>query len=177
MSNEIETKPATADLLTALASRITAREKEIDEVCNNAVRMGLHAIQLAFQQGDDLLDAKENMPHGQWLPWLEANFPKDHSLAARYMRLAKVPKLERSPILQDAKSVNEAFRMLGIIAPEPARLNEGEARISLPPEIQKLNWIAEWCAREQPTFEEMTPLARGELKTRLEPIVQLYAKL
>lgn len=177
MSNELQPTQPAAELLTVLAHRITAREQEIDNVCNNAVRMGLHAIQLAFEQGDDLLDAKEHMAHGLWMDWLTANFPKDHSLAARYMRLAKVPKLERSPILQDAKSVNEAFRMLGIIAPEPGKIADGVARITLPPEIQKLNWLAEWIGREQPTFEEMPPLARGELKTRLRPIVELYEKL
>ena len=174
----IITEPAQATApLAELSQRIKSRETEIDGLCNNAVALGLKAIDLAFAQGDDLADAKSRLQHGEWGQWLRDNFPKDERTARRYMQLAEIPKRTRMSVLQDAKSINEAFRMLQIIQPEPVKQIEQLPSITLPPEVQKLNWIAEWVVREHPTFEKLNPLAREELKTRLKPVVDIYQKL
>lgn len=163
--------------LTELAQRIKSRESQIDETCNNAVALGLKAISLAFEQGDDLREVKERLNHGEWLPWLKENFSKDERTARRYMQLAEIPKRTRMSVLTDAKSINEAFRMLGIVQPEPAKQAIDQPLITIPPEVQKLNWIAEWVAREKESLTKLPDLARQELKTKLLPVVEVYKLL
>jgi hypothetical protein len=41
------------------------------------------------QVGEWLIEAKEKLKHGDWLPWLEANVKFSRQHACRYMRLAK----------------------------------------------------------------------------------------
>ena len=139
--------------------------------------MGMKAVALAFEQGDDLTEAKAACRHGEFGKWLDDFFPKGWETARKYMRLAEIPKSNRDGILQDAKSLNDAFRALGIIAPEPVKQLTDAPGITIPPEIQKLNWIAEWAAREEPKFESMSPLAKEELKTKLRPVVAIYNRL
>jgi len=42
-----------------------------------------------IKRGDLLLEAKEQLEHGQWLPWLEDNFSMDERTAQRAMAVAK----------------------------------------------------------------------------------------
>lgn len=43
----------------------------------------------AIEAGEALLEAKEQMNHGEWLPWLRDNCEMSESTAQVYMRLAK----------------------------------------------------------------------------------------
>jgi len=137
----------------------------------------MRAVRLAFEQGDDLILVKSLCRHGEFGKWIEDNFHKSWWVANKYMRLAQVPRCDRERLLQDAKSLNDAFRALGIISPEPAKQLDDVPSITLPPEVQKLNWIAEWVEREEPSFEKMPQIARDELKTRLRPVVEIYNRL
>ena len=46
------------------------------------------AVAHAIRAGELLIDAKSQVKHGDWLPWLEANFPGAPRTAQDYMRLA-----------------------------------------------------------------------------------------
>jgi hypothetical protein len=96
-------------------------------LCISATANGLKAIKAAFEQGDDLILAKKECQcnrscdgryKGNFMEWVNENFPKGYETARRYIRMATVPKDHRSSLLNEAKSVNQAFRMLGILAPE-----------------------------------------------------------
>jgi hypothetical protein len=68
--------------LAELARQINAEHEQVDV----AVREGLdHARQAGFL----LLQAKSRLPHGNWLPWLEANCKATARTVQRYMRLAE----------------------------------------------------------------------------------------
>lgn len=149
---------------------------ELDDLCTNALASGLKAIALVFEQGDDLMAAKAACVHGEWAAWLKSNFQKSQDTAGRYMKMALVSNSDRVRILKDAKSINGAFRMLGIIPPEPKQIGVSLS-ISIPPEIQKLNWLAEFFVKNAPKFDEMTVPAKEELKTKLKPIVAIYESL
>lgn len=41
----------------------------------------------AIRAGELLTEAKEQVRHGEWLPWLAANFPSTRQMASGYMRL------------------------------------------------------------------------------------------
>jgi hypothetical protein len=46
------------------------------------------AIAHAIRAGEALTAAKAKVAHGEWLPWLEANFPATRRTASNYMALA-----------------------------------------------------------------------------------------
>jgi hypothetical protein len=64
---------------------LAARIKAEHEACVGAMRRGLkHAI----TAGELLAEARELVPHGEWLPWLANNCAVSARSAQRYMKLA-----------------------------------------------------------------------------------------
>ncbi|MDP9439743.1 MAG: DUF3102 domain-containing protein, partial [Actinomycetota bacterium] len=47
------------------------------------------ALEHAFLSGASLLEVRSRLRHGEWLPWLKANFSPAAKTASRYMRLAQ----------------------------------------------------------------------------------------
>jgi hypothetical protein len=47
------------------------------------------ALEAAWIAGSALLAAKDQLGHGEWLPWVQANFYGSRQTAADYMRIAK----------------------------------------------------------------------------------------
>jgi len=56
--------------------------------------------------GEKLIEAKGQMEHSNWIPWLEHNFTLGQSSANKYMQMARVPKSYRDTNL----SQNEFIR-------------------------------------------------------------------
>ena len=76
-------EPIPALSLPELATAINAEH-------DAAERTARKAIEHARAAGDKLLQAKAQVEHGQWLPWLAANCPALADRTARvYMRLAR----------------------------------------------------------------------------------------
>ena len=65
---------------------------ELAETANRehalAGRAAVSMVEHAVRAGDALLAAKQQVRHGQWLPWLDANFEGSARTAQQYMRLA-----------------------------------------------------------------------------------------
>jgi ribosome-associated translation inhibitor RaiA len=68
--------------LTDLAARIRAEH----EAAGAAVK---RSVQHAMAAGDLLLEAKVQLKHGQWLPWLKSNCTISERTARLYMTLAR----------------------------------------------------------------------------------------
>ena len=69
--------------LTALAAKILRAHAE-------ARQAAVMIVEKAIEAGDALLKAKEQLGHGEWLPWLEASCPDISVRTVQvYMRLAK----------------------------------------------------------------------------------------
>ena len=49
-------------------------------------------LQHVIDCGGGLIEAREALAHGEWLPWLNANFPLSERTAQIYMRFARNPK-------------------------------------------------------------------------------------
>lgn len=163
--------------LEDLAARLLGRESQIDSYCEDSVALAFKAIALAFEQGDDLLCVKQIVPHGTFQGWIAEHFSKGYRTAAKYMSLAQIPKVNRSSLLTSGKSLTEIYRMLCII-PDDAQKQVGDGpKISIPPEIQKLNWLTEFFFKNPPQVDGMTEFAREELKTKLKPIHDIYETL
>jgi hypothetical protein len=63
-----------------------------------------HSVEYAIDAGNLLLEAKEQLKHGQWLPWLAANCTMSERTAQLYMRLAR----NRAAIEDQMKSAGVA---------------------------------------------------------------------
>lgn len=66
--------------LADLAARINAAHEAAAAALKSSVT---HAM----QAGELLLEAKEKVDHGEWLPWLKANFPFSDRTARLYMQI------------------------------------------------------------------------------------------
>lgn len=82
------------------------------------------AVEHAICCGALLAEAKAQLPHGSWLPWLEANFPASVRTAQGYMRLA-----ERAEDAQALAHLGVAGALRELAAPPSTR----EAPLAPPP--------------------------------------------
>lgn len=70
-------KPLVVDLLPAI-------NEEHAKVVGSARQMGVHAIRC----GELLIQAKENLEHGEWMQWLDGNVEMSRRTAQVYMQVA-----------------------------------------------------------------------------------------
>lgn len=63
----------------------------------------------AIRVGELLVEAKSQLPHGAWLPWLAENFPFTPQTARGYMRIFRH---QHDPRMEDAFSIRSALAML-----------------------------------------------------------------
>jgi hypothetical protein len=92
--------------LAELAASINAEYAQAIAHRDLAVSHARVAMQRALHVGQLLLEAKAQVRHGQWLPWLEHNTVVPYRTAANWMRLGKnMPSVADMP-------VGEALRQL-----------------------------------------------------------------
>jgi hypothetical protein len=106
--------------LTDLAVRI----RQEHEASAGAIERG---AQHAMNAGDLLIEAKAQLKHGQWLPWLRDHCSMSERTAQLYMRMAKArPEVEANTQHVADLSLRGA---MAVIAPDEreAMLAEGEA--------------------------------------------------
>lgn len=90
-----ETEPNAMALTTAAA--------EIRQLHAEILAEARMTLAKAFRIGERLAQVKADLPHGRWLPWLEANLPFDQKTAWRYMQCWEHrAKLGTMPNLTDA---------------------------------------------------------------------------
>ena len=75
--------------------------------------------------GEMLLEAKEQVRHGDWTKWIDRNFHVSHSQARRYMMLAReMENTRRRAIPPNMQAITEPDRASRVVAPtwhEPVR--------------------------------------------------------
>jgi hypothetical protein len=80
MTGAVEKFPTKAMSITGLAAEIRAEHEAVEAAAISAVE---HAIRC----GELLIEAKAQVRHGNWLPWLSENFDFTRQTATAYMRL------------------------------------------------------------------------------------------
>ena len=104
----------TSNSLAVLAARIREEHDAAEAAKGAAVVAARKGIEHALAAGELLLEAKAQVPHGQWLPWLGENCPTISERMARYyMRLAR-NRLELEAQIGNVSdlSLREAVRLL-----------------------------------------------------------------
>lgn len=79
-------KAAVADIG---GNRLPLLADEIRQAVASARQNARATITSAISAGEKLIEAKTLVPHGAWLPWLEANCEISERQAQKYMRLAR----------------------------------------------------------------------------------------
>lgn len=100
---------------------MSSNEKPLEELARrintghrNYIATARQALEHALSVGTALQEARSGLPHGEWLPWLQANCPDiSERSAQRYMRLAKNQDRlrEKSATVADL-TLREAERVL-----------------------------------------------------------------
>ena len=147
--------------LAHLAAEINAEHKGVV----GAARSGLEH---ALAAGDLLIEAKSQLNHGEWQPWLKANCKPSKRTAQLYMQIAKNRKLLES------KSATVALFTVKAAADELNHM-AGEAAIE---DGALTTYYAGRGAASAPETERSDPPADKETKPLYEsPTVQMLQKL
>jgi hypothetical protein len=94
--------------LVVLAARIRAAHEATSTALKSSVEHSIAA-------GELLIEAKEQVPHGQWLPWLRDRCAISERTAQLYMRLAKNRKeIEANTQCVADLTLNEAAALLAL---------------------------------------------------------------
>jgi hypothetical protein len=125
-------RPAITDIeasnsLTDLAARIVAEHQAVSTALKDSVR---HAI----TAGELLIEAKDKVGHGNWLPWSRDHCTISERTAQLYMRCAR----NREAIEANAQCIADLS------------LNEAAAMLMLSSDVRKLLAFARGTARACP---------------------------
>ena len=111
---------ATVDEIQAMiegeAAAPFAEKTPDQEVCDDPIgrkvreieRQKTQTVQMAIDIGKHLIQVKQQLKHGQWLPWLQQNFPHSTTSAAHYMRMAEHVDLTKD----QPASIREALQQI-----------------------------------------------------------------
>lgn len=76
------------DLAPAPSKELKSLAREIQDEHLMFEQAGQSMFQHAVNCGEMLIQAKAQVKHGEWMPWVEANFPDSYRLAASFMQAA-----------------------------------------------------------------------------------------
>ena len=92
----------------------------------SAVGYAQIAIRFAHKAGTIMLRAKEILPHGEFMKWLDEHSDITHMTATRWMKLAKITNVLDLISNPNIKNISDAYRATGILPePEPKPTTEG----------------------------------------------------
>lgn len=119
--------------LIALATEIRAHHVA-------AVSAAIDAVGHAREAGKLLINAKDQLPHGAWLPWLTENFEMSERTARGYMQLAKADpsKWQRVADLPLRRALKELSQ------PKPAEIPAPTSRPILSQPAEDIRDLAKW---------------------------------
>ncbi len=99
------------------------RAERINEAHHAGNAAAMDALEHYYRAGVLLNEQKAELPHGGWLPWLEANFESDPRTAQRYMKLAdNLPAIKANTTPMSHLTLSKA---LGLLT-EPKKFKQNE---------------------------------------------------
>ena len=129
------------------------------------------SVEEAVLCGEKLIEAKAQLPHGGWLPWLERNFPASPRTAQGYMRLARHEDAQALAHL----GVEGALRQLAAPRHEPQ-----DGGVSIGEVIERARAVAAWQSEMIPVLEaraaDPRPLTRDQAAT-LDDVVKRHDRM
>ena len=121
------------------------------------------ALAHAIRAGELLIQAKAQVEHGEWLLWLEKEFPGDRSTAANYMRMADPANVER---VLHLGSVREALAAIAEAKPKRKTKKRGEPTVTgikgLAQDPAVIDWVRTQTRRGLGSKEVVAASVAGE---------------
>jgi hypothetical protein len=100
-------------------AELAADDREFVKQRAEAIReVGKRTAQGIVQIGEWLTEAKERLPHGSWLPWLNGEFGWSDRIARHFMSVYSAFKLEKFSNLEI--DVSALYLIAAPKCPEPA---------------------------------------------------------
>ena len=130
-----------------------------------------------IEVGKRLTQAKEMVPHGEWLSWLEKNFQLSRKMAAKFMQCAeKFPNVSTSRHL----SQSQMFEMLALPEAETEQFIEVKAAEGNPVENMTIKTLREevqqWKSKAEKATEDNERGKTDRLKAALYDAEQKLQK-
>jgi hypothetical protein len=124
---------------------------EANRMAASAVGYAQIAIKFAHKAGTIMLRAKEILPHGEFMKWLDEHSDITHMTATRWMKLAKITNVLDLISNPNIKNISDAYRATGILPePEPKQsTGEIEDKPKLPWSPLKFSTRVEQWTKEQ----------------------------
>ena len=91
-------------------NRLPALASAIKQAHEDATQASQRAFEHAREAGKMLIEVKEAVPHGQWLPWLKNNVSMSKRTAQAYMKLANLDDAKAQRVAH--LSIREALKKL-----------------------------------------------------------------
>jgi hypothetical protein len=170
--------PAKAFDYSALPPDVAEAARKVAERIRARLR---HTAEEIVGIGRDLIETKEALGHGRFLPWIEAEFGMTDRTARNFMRVAETFKSETVPILP-AKVLYELARPT---TPEPVRLAVIQKAEAGEPVTQQTVRVMTQAAQQGTDCEEPAKITvpkgpvLAEMKSPAEPsnVIQLGQRL
>jgi hypothetical protein len=102
----------------------------------SAVGYGQMAIRYAIKAGEIMNRAKDILPHGEFLPWLNTQLEVvqvAERSAYRWMKMANSPIVATLMDNPDIKTITDAYRATGILPEPEPKAEGGEGEKEKPP--------------------------------------------
>jgi hypothetical protein len=130
-------------------------ETQVDRIRTLAAELdtlGKTALEKASEAGRLLIECKERLKHGEWLPWLESNFSFTDRTARRWIKLAE--DIDSGKLKTDTVSnLAEAYR----ITTEPKPVSDCPFEMPLPGQRLVL-LLADVCSTCRDHYAAIEPM-------------------
>jgi len=128
---------------TVTADELNARHAEVEsDKLNLKAQVGTYVHKVAAL-GRKLIEKKEELGHGNWIPWVAANLDFHINTAVLYMRVAR--NSQRVVNLEDSSSLRHA---LALCEAEPEEIPSTEpANPFAANYVTEPSWVSRWSDR------------------------------
>jgi hypothetical protein len=176
--------------LKQLADEINDGHTEVLEHVKTCVGAILLAVKRKALVGQKLIEAKELLPLGKWMPWLERYCPNiEQRTANRYMAFAKLwpevgPKLEAVASwtgLSNGDRLRLVWRLMGAAAAGGDQAEPDLVETAVPETVRAsaverwAGWLSQRIDRIR--VSDLVEEEKTSLRASLEPAVRLYEAL
>jgi hypothetical protein len=142
----------------------------------SAVAYGQMAIRYAIKAGEIMNKAKEILPHGEFLPWLNVQLDAVgvvERTARRWAALANRTRLSDLMDNPDIKTITDAYRATGILPEPEPKQDTGEGDKIKPPFVLNFKTdykhVSEWSRDAARDFlYEFDRIARTAVQLKTE---------
>lgn len=162
------------DSLDSLKTRIAEQFTRLRTAQVETVKRACETVDILLDFGANLAALKGRMGDGAFVLFLDG-VNIERAFAARAIKAAG--QYGRVDYMEDMAAARQLWLYADLIPVAVGEHSPDVGRVSVPPVIQRLNWLSEWVSRDSEDVNTWEPQRRADLKDRLRPIVELYGKL